>query len=68
LIHPGCLAHGGADITFGVRQLLVAFVECDWLGRNDGVYMRIGKYSGEWKKTVNRAAIYLVPYFPLYIA
>lgn len=29
LIHPGCLAHGGADITFGVRQLLVAFVECN---------------------------------------
>ena len=29
LIHPGCLAHSGADITYGVRQLLVAFVECD---------------------------------------
>jgi hypothetical protein len=28
LIHPGCLAHAGADITHGVRQILVAFVEC----------------------------------------
>lgn len=30
LIHPGNLEHAGADITFGVRQLLVAFLECEW--------------------------------------
>ena len=29
LVHPGCLAHAGNDITYGVRQLLVAFVECE---------------------------------------
>ena len=34
LIHPGCLAHAGADITYGVRQLLVAFVECEWEGED----------------------------------
>jgi hypothetical protein len=28
LVHPGCLPHAGADITRGVRQILVAFVEC----------------------------------------
>lgn len=30
LIHPGNLEHAGRDITFGVRHLLVAFLECDW--------------------------------------
>ncbi|KAL7528560.1 hypothetical protein ACHAXR_006743 [Thalassiosira sp. AJA248-18] len=30
LIHPGNLEHAGADITFGVRHLLVAFIECEW--------------------------------------
>ena len=30
LIHPGNLEHAGADITFGVRHLLVAFLECEW--------------------------------------
>jgi hypothetical protein len=30
LVHPGNLGHAGIDITFGVRQLLVAFLEYDW--------------------------------------
>lgn len=30
LIHPGQLEHSGTDITFGVRQLLVAFVKGEW--------------------------------------
>lgn len=30
LVHPGNLLHAGADITYGVRQLLVAFLECEW--------------------------------------
>jgi len=30
LIHPGNLDHAGAEITFGVRRLLVAFLECEW--------------------------------------
>ncbi|KAL9178735.1 hypothetical protein ACHAXT_003866 [Thalassiosira profunda] len=30
LIHPGNLKHAGADIRFGLRHLLVAFLECEW--------------------------------------
>lgn len=30
LVHPGNLEHAGKDITFGVRHLLVAFLECEW--------------------------------------
>jgi len=30
LIHPRNLDHAGAEITFGVRRLLVAFLECEW--------------------------------------
>lgn len=30
LIHLGNLEHAGADITFGVRRLLVAFLACEW--------------------------------------
>ena len=30
LIHPGNLDHAGAAITFGVRRLMVAFLECEW--------------------------------------
>ena len=30
LIHLGDLEHAGADITFGVRRLLVAFLACEW--------------------------------------
>jgi hypothetical protein len=30
LIHLGDLEHAGADISFGVRRLLVAFLACEW--------------------------------------
>lgn len=30
LIHLGNLEHAGAEITFGVRRLLVAFLACEW--------------------------------------
>lgn len=30
LIHPGNLQHAGVDTTFGLRYLLVAFLECEW--------------------------------------
>lgn len=30
LIHPGNLDHAGKEITFGVRRLLVSFLECEW--------------------------------------
>lgn len=30
LIHPGNLDHAGAEITSGVRRLLVSFLECEW--------------------------------------
>jgi hypothetical protein len=33
LIHLGNLEHAGADIAFGVRRLLVAFLACEWEGR-----------------------------------
>jgi hypothetical protein len=30
LIHLGCMVHSGVDITSGVRNILVAFMKCDW--------------------------------------
>jgi hypothetical protein len=30
LIHLGDLEHSGADITSGVRRLLIGFLECEW--------------------------------------
>jgi len=32
LIHLGDLEHAGADITSGVRHLLIAFLKCEWIG------------------------------------
>lgn len=34
LIHLGNLEHAGAEITFGVRRLLVAFLACEWKDNN----------------------------------
>ena len=39
LVHPGELEHAGADITFGVRNLLVAFFECEWREVPDGLHI-----------------------------
>ncbi|KAL7537574.1 hypothetical protein ACHAWF_005811 [Thalassiosira exigua] len=41
LLHPGNLEHGGAEITFGVRHLLVAFLECEWkdAGLSEGLLL-----------------------------